>query len=131
MNRSLLFLCTVFAAISIAAAQNSAYQQDPSWKPPADAANKLNPLRDRPDATAGGQKLYRRHCAECHGPSGEGLKKAADFHLSAVQQQTDGTLYWKITNGNPDRGMPSFSRIPELQRWQIVLYLRSFAPPPS
>ena len=59
------------------------------------------------------------------------MKKAADFHLSAVQQQTDGTLFWKITNGNPDRGMPSFSRLPELQRWQIVLHLRTLASPPA
>ena len=53
-------------------------------------------------------------------------KHAADLQLPVVQQQTDGTLFWKITNGNPDRGMPSFSNVPELQRWQIVLYLRSF-----
>ena len=66
-----------------------------------------------------------------HGDVGQGLKKAADFHLPAVQQQTDGTLFWKITNGNPDRGMPSFSRLPELQRWQIVLHLRTLASPPA
>jgi len=53
------------------------------------------------------------------------LKKAADLQLPVVQDQNDGTLYWKITNGNPDHGMPSFSGIPELQRWQIVLYLRT------
>ena len=128
MNRRLILILTVLAAISTATAQNTAYQQDPGWKPPADAASKPNPLHDRPDAVAGGQKLYRRHCAECHGPMGEGLKKAADFRLPAVQQQTDGTLFWKIKNGNPDRGMPSFSRLPELQRWQIVLYLRQLAP---
>jgi hypothetical protein len=34
-------------------------------------------------------------------------------------------LFWKITNGNTDRGMPSFSKLPELQRWQLVLYLRT------
>jgi hypothetical protein len=53
------------------------------------------------------------------------LKKAADLQLPVVQQQPDGVLFWKITNGNPDRGMPSFSRLPELQRWQIILHLRS------
>jgi hypothetical protein len=31
-------------------------------------------------------------------------------------EQSDGALFWKITNGNPDRGMPSFSKLPELQR---------------
>jgi hypothetical protein len=55
------------------------------------------------------------------------LKKAADLQLDVVQGQSDGSLFWKITNGNPDRGMPSFSRLPELQRWQIVLYLRQLS----
>jgi len=52
-------------------------------------------------------------------------KHAADLQLPVVQSQSDGALFWKITNGNPDRGMPSFSRLPELQRWQLVLYLRT------
>jgi hypothetical protein len=46
------------------------------------------------------------------------------LQLPLVQQQSDGVLFWKITNGNTRRGMPSFSKLPELQRWQIVLYIR-------
>ena len=45
-----------------------------------------------------------------------------------VQAQTDGELFWKITNGKADGKMPSFSRLPELQRWQLVLYLRALRP---
>jgi len=44
--------------------------------------------------------------------------------LPLVQQQSDGALFWKITNGNLGRGMPSFSALPEAQRWQLVLFLR-------
>jgi hypothetical protein len=51
--------------------------------------------------------------------------------LPVVQSQSDGALFWKITNGNPDRGMPSFSRLPELQRWQLVLYIRSLRSVPA
>jgi mono/diheme cytochrome c family protein len=107
--------------------QNTSYQQDPNWQAPGNAASRTNPLAQRPEAAAGGQKLFHRNCVECHGDDGSGLvkKHAADLRLPIVQQQTDGTLFWKITNGNPDRGMPSFSKLPELQRWQIVLYLRS------
>jgi mono/diheme cytochrome c family protein len=114
----------LFAAF-FAAAQNTSYQQDPSWRAPAEAAEKTNPLSARPQLAAGGKKLFARNCAECHGHSGEGLKKAADLQLPIVQDQTDGALFWKITNGNPDRGMPSWSKLPELQRWQLVLYLRT------
>ena len=111
-----------------ASAQNPAYQPDPAWQVPDEASARSNPLATKPEAVAGGQKLFRRHCAECHGENGQGLKKAADFQLPIVQRQADGALFWKITNGNPDRGMPSFSRLPELQRWQLVLYLRQLKP---
>lgn len=111
----------------IAFGQNTTYQQDPSWQAPASAVARANPLARHPEAAAGGQKLFHRNCVECHGEDGSGLvkKHAADLQLPIVQQQGDGALFWKITNGNPDRGMPSFSNLPELQRWQLVLYLRS------
>jgi mono/diheme cytochrome c family protein len=110
--------------------QNPDYQQDPKWQAPPEAANRANPLASRPDTATGGQKLFRRNCVECHGADGSGLAKkhAADLQLNSVQQQSDGVLFWKMTNGNPDRGMPSFSKLPELQRWQIVLYLRTLKP---
>ena len=106
-------------------AQNVNYEQDPKWRVPEGAAAKKNPLAEKVDLASGGRKLFKRNCVECHGKAGQGLKKAADLQLAVVQEQTDGTLYWKVTNGNPDHGMPSFSGLPELQRWQIVLYLRS------
>jgi mono/diheme cytochrome c family protein len=106
-------------------AQHLDYQQDPNWRPPEEAVQRKNPLAARPQLAAGGAKLFLRNCVECHGKAGEGLKKAADLQLPAVQQQSDGALFWKITNGNPDRGMPSFSRLPELQRWQLVLHIRT------
>ena len=118
-------ILTVLVAATLLSAQNVNYEQDAKWRAPDEAASKPNPLADKPELAAGGKKLFKRNCVECHGESGQGLKKAADLQLPMVQAQSDGTLYWKITNGNPDHGMPSFSGIPELQRWQIVLYLRT------
>ncbi len=127
MRRAAMYTVFVFAALSAAPAQNTGYQQDPGWRAPSEAATRPNPLTKHPEAAAGGEKLFKRNCVECHGQNGTGLEKkhAADLQLPVVQQQSDGTLFWKITNGNPDRGMPSFSRLPELQRWQLVLYLRT------
>jgi mono/diheme cytochrome c family protein len=126
LTRAGIYTVFAFTAFCAACAQNTGYQQDPGWRAPSEAAARPNPLAKHPEAAAGGEKLFKRNCIECHGDNGTGLEKkhAADLQLPTVQEQSDGTLFWKITNGNPDRGMPSFSRLPELQRWQIVLYLR-------
>src|SRR6266851_3450326 len=120
-------LCLLAAACL---AQNPAYQQDPSWHAPAEAVSRPNPLSTKPQAAAGGRKLFIRNCVECHGKDGTGIEKkhSADLQLPVVQEQSDGALFWKISNGNTGRGMPSFSKVPELQRWQIVLYIRTLKP---
>ena len=114
-------------------AQNLHYQPDPEWRAPAEAAARENPLASRPELAGGGKKLFVRNCVECHRRDGAGMesKHSADFQLAVVQQQSDGSLFWKITNGNGKHGMPSFSKIPELQRWQIVLYIRTLKPTKS
>jgi mono/diheme cytochrome c family protein len=125
-----LILAVGSLVLTTALAQNLAYQSDPNWRPPAEAELRKNPLASRPETSAGGRKLFARNCAECHGSDGRGVEKkhSADFQLPAVQNQSDGALFWKITNGNASRGMPSFSKLPELQRWQVVLYIRSLKP---
>ena len=117
----------LFAGSALLVAQNPTYQLDPQWIAPATAVARANPLADKPETAAGGKKLFLRNCAECHGPNAAGMEKkhSADLQLPLVQQQSDGTLFWKITNGNAPKGMPSFSRLPELQRWQLVLFLRT------
>jgi len=121
-------LAALLAASSFA--QNPKYQPDPEWRAPAEAQARENPLAAKPELAAGGRKLFIRNCVECHGRDGSGMEKkhSADLNLPVVQQQSDGAFFWKVTNGNAKRGMPSFSKIPELQRWQIVLYIRTLKP---
>ena len=52
------------------------------------------------------------------------IEQGNDLVVDIRNYKKDGTLFWKITNGNAPKGMPSFSRLPELQRWQLVLFLR-------
>lgn len=127
MKSSRYFLTLMAGASLFAFGQNLNYQLDEQWRAPAEANARLNPLADKPEAAAGGKKLFARHCAECHGHDGAGMasKHSANFHLAVVQKQRDGTLFWKITNGNASKGMPSFSKLPELQRWQLVLFIRT------
>lgn len=96
---------------------------------PDKARARNNPLESDADAVAAGKKLFAGHCAECHGSTAEGGKKAPSLRAEAVQQATPGALFWVLTNGVVRRGMPVWSKLPEPQRWQLVRYLKSLGPP--
>ena len=49
--------------------------------------------------------------------------KPANWTAAGVQSQSDGELFWKISNG---RGaMPPWKHLPEQERWEIVNYIRT------
>jgi mono/diheme cytochrome c family protein len=97
-------------------------------KAPMKAAARRNPLAADPDAASAGGKLFALHCAECHGESARGGKKAPSLVVDEVQQASPGTLFWLLTNGVVRRGMPVWSKLPEPQRWQLVSYIKSLTP---
>jgi len=94
-------------------------------KAPEKARARQNPLAADETAVAGGRNLFERHCAECHGESGEGGKKGPSLVVPEVQDASPGTVFWVLTNGVVRRGMPVWSKLPEAQRWQLVSYLRT------
>jgi mono/diheme cytochrome c family protein len=98
------------------------------WVAPASANAKVNPLADRPDAAAGGRKLFHERCSSCHGDDAKGTSHGPGLAKAGVQAQSDGALFWKISSGNTRTGMPTFSFLPSAQRWQLVLHLRAQAP---
>jgi mono/diheme cytochrome c family protein len=92
---------------------------------PAEAASRPNPYEARAEAAQAGRKLFRRHCEECHGPEACGSTTAPSLRSGPVRDAAPGTLYWFLTNGNLKHGMPSWSGLPNQQRWQLVCYLKS------
>ncbi|HZQ97098.1 MAG TPA: c-type cytochrome [Candidatus Sulfotelmatobacter sp.] len=104
---------------------------DGGWmkKVPAKDRVRPNPLADDPGATAAGGKVYAQHCSACHGDNAEGKVGGKHYrpnlHSHRVKQATPGELFWILTNGSLRNGMPSWSRFPELERWQVVTYLKS------
>jgi mono/diheme cytochrome c family protein len=126
-------LATVAALFftAMVVAQNAQYKSDPKWVAPAEAAAKKNPVAGNADALGGGKKLFMRHCAECHNEDGSGLQDAANLQLPEVQKQTDGSIFWKITNGNVKAGMPPFARLSDTERWQIVSFVRTLKEEPA
>lgn len=103
-------------------------RQTPFAEAPAEARARPNPFAGNRDSLLAGRKLFQRHCAECHGSSAEGGRRAPSLRAAMVQQATAGTLFWILTNGVVRRGMPVWSKLPEAQRWQIVTYLKALGP---
>jgi len=97
-------------------------------KVPEKARARLNPLESDPEAVTAGRKLFLQHCAECHGNTAEGGRKAPNLRAEEVQSATPGTLFWILTNGVVRRGMPVWSKLPEPERWQIVAFIKSLPP---
>jgi mono/diheme cytochrome c family protein len=106
---------------------HGAHRDPDAWTPPSEAARKANPLASRRELAAGGRKLFQQRCAQCHGGDASGTSFAPDLTRRVVQSQSDGALYWRISGGNAQTGMPSFSYLPELERWQLVLHLRALS----
>src|SRR5262249_18174549 len=79
----------------------------------------------KPAAAEAGQKLFVRYCASCHGPKAEGTGNVPALTTGAAQRAADGELFWYITNGDTKNGMPSWSFLPEEQRWQVITYVKS------
>jgi hypothetical protein len=52
-------------------------------------------------------------------------ERAPDLHSPVVREAAPGTLFWFLKNGNLKEGMPSWSRLPDQQIWQLVSYLRT------
>ena len=127
MLRNTLLLTVLFALVSLLAYGDQVRDRDATWAAPAETTLKVNPFAARPDAVAGGRKLFRQHCSECHGEDARGTTKAPDLTQSDVQAQADGALFWKISGGNSRQGMPAFSFLPAPQRWQLVLHVRAAA----
>ncbi len=130
---SLLILCGALITTEGAMAQKRA-----PWVAPPDAAAKKNPLAGNPAVMPEAKKLYETNCSPCHGMKGKGdgaaaaglTTKPADHSSVAIQSQTDGTLFWMITEGrNP---MPTYKVVfTEKQRWELVNYIRTLAVAPK
>ena len=125
----IVFVLALFFVAQFVASGAQVREHDANWIVPPDAAGKLNPLANRLEVELGGRKIFHRRCASCHGEDGSGSPKAPDITDFRVQSQSDGALYWKISGGNAHKGMPTFSFLPELQRWQLVLHIRTLATP--
>jgi mono/diheme cytochrome c family protein len=131
-----LLLGVAAVAFLCAPAQVRAQQpSDASWTAPERAAERANPIEASSDALSRGRSVFIQNCASCHGKSGHGdgpqgkslSKHPADLTSEKVQSQSDGSLFWKITQGRGE--MPTTQNsLRDQERWSVIVYVRSLAP---
>ena len=112
-----------------------ATQQSKPWVVPPEYKSLKNPLVSSASHLEAARQLYREDCAQCHGQTGKGDGPEAWMHRPSpadltdslrMANVTDGEMFYQITKGR--RPMPAFkSRLTEDQRWQLVLFLRTFS----
>ena len=91
---------------------------------PASAGQMKNPYAGDAQASAGGKKLYAQNCAQCHGNNLQGMGPAPALLSNSVKNASSGDLFWFVTNGDLNKGMPGWAQLPKQQRWQIVTFLQ-------
>jgi mono/diheme cytochrome c family protein len=92
---------------------------------PDASLSRPNPFENAPSAAKAGEKIYQRECSSCHGQDAQGSRKAPALNSPDVRQAQPGALFWVLRNGSLASGMPSFSHLPEPQRWQVITYLKN------
>jgi mono/diheme cytochrome c family protein len=113
----------------LVAAEGSASRSQSTFRDAPDTTTSWsNPFAGQHDAVLAGEKLFRHHCAECHGDDAAGRDRAPSLRAPTVQSAPPGALFWFLTNGDLTRGMPAWSRLPDQRRWQLVTYLQSLGP---
>lgn len=100
-------------------------------KAPERARAKPNPLEKDPEAVRAGRILFEQRCRECHGGDATGGKKGPSLRAPEVQNAEPGAVFWILTNGVVRKGMPVWSKLPELERWQLVSYIQSLGTVPE
>ena len=74
---------------------------------------------------ASGMAVYAEHCAGCHGSTGAS-PPLPDLRSAAIARRHAGELFWLVSRGIPEHGMPGFrSRLGEPQRWDVINFIRA------
>jgi glucose/arabinose dehydrogenase len=98
---------------------------------PASAQATKNPYEGQEAAALAGKPLYARNCLSCHGKLGKGTGNVPSLVDGKLDSVKPGEVFWFITRGDKDNGMPSWAMLPVKQRWEIVSYVTSVLPASS
>lgn len=102
------------------------------WIVPDEYQKMAAPFLFNATTAKAGEVIYNKSCKSCHGEPGKNnvakinpLPK--DPASKEYQNQSDGSLFYKVTNGKGP--MPAFGNIlKEEERWQVISFARTFNP---
>ena len=123
-----------FLSVCLFVFSNNSNAQSKVWNVPKAASEIKNPLAGNTAILKYAQVIYSSYCTPCHGNKGKGdgiaaaglPVKPADHTSDKVQKETDGALYWMISQGHSP--MPSYKTVlTDNQRWELVNYIRTLA----
>jgi mono/diheme cytochrome c family protein len=122
----------LFMTPTSAWAQEQDSENTGPWVAPERASHRANPLPPTTESLKRGHDLFRRDCEQCHGKQGHGdgpqaaslQPRPADLPSERVQSQSDGALFWKMTEG---RGVMPKATLGESEKWAVIDYLRTLA----
>ncbi len=114
------------------------------WMAPAEADNLINPVDVNEETLTEGKMIYRVNCRSCHGRLGDGQgveaadlnTKVNDFTNSDFLRQTDGAIFWKISEGRIMKNKNSQGKddmeafkddLEEEEIWLLVNYVKTFS----
>ena len=130
--RTLSIIVTGIVFINLTSAFRSSDDKKP-WPVPDKFKSMKNPVASDGESIAAGKALWSTHCKSCHGSKGlgDGPKAAqlktepGDFSKAEVLAQTDGSFFYKISEGRDD--MPAFKKkiTDQDDIWSIVDYIRT------
>lgn len=132
-----LFFNAVFLSIGFnKPCSRLSFQQTIEWIAPPAANKIINPFAGDKKSADAGKALYNIYCVPCHGEKGKGdgpasttiNTKPADHSSEKIQKQTDGAIYWKLTEGKPALDMGSYKQaLSDTERWALVNYIRTLS----
>lgn len=128
------FLKMILISILLSTVCVAVQAQSKPWIVPKEAAEVKNPLPSDAASINMGRTLYKTQCSPCHGDKGKGdgpaavalTPKPADHTSKALQAESDGSLFYKISEGR--KPMPTFKNtLKENQRWALINYIRTLS----
>jgi mono/diheme cytochrome c family protein len=129
-----MVLLPVALIVLLLTSGHSGAQTAKPWVAPPDADNLKSSVAGSSSLIAEAKTLYTANCVPCHGDKGRGdgpaapglNTKPADHTSEAVQKQSDGAIFWKLSEGRAP--MPPYKNVfTDQQRWELVAYIRTLA----